>query len=51
MPHYAYPASALNSVQCQHIEPSTFKDRFAYRCIKFIRSSYDYLTKYEPEKM
>lgn len=51
MPHYSYDDDALNSVKIEHIQPNGIKDQIALRCIKLIRGSYDFLTKYDPQKM
>jgi len=51
MPHYSYPESTLRSIQYKHLDPTSLKDKLAYKCIKIIRSSYDWLTGYDPENM
>lgn len=51
MPHYAYPKSEAEKIQYTHNSPTTIKDKIAYQAIKFIRKSYDYLTRYDPQKM
>lgn len=51
MPHYAYPKTETQKIEYTHLQPTGFKDQIAYRAIKFIRKSYDYLTRYDPQKM
>jgi hypothetical protein len=51
MPHYAYPLAEAEKIEYKHLEPNTLRDRVAKYAIKFIRKSYDYLTRYDPEKM
>ena len=51
MPHYSYPLAEAEKIEYKHLEPITLRDRVAKYAIKFIRKSYDYLTRYDPEKM
>ena len=51
MPHFTYSPEDLGSVKVQHVEPQTIKEQIAYRSIKFIRWSYDTLTRYHPQEM
>lgn len=51
MPHYAYPTTEAEKIEYTHNAPKTIKDKVAYYAIKFIRKSYDYLTRYDPNDM
>lgn len=49
--HYVYPDDAVFEIKVDHYQPRGFRDRLAYSLIRGIRKSYDFLSRYNVERM
>jgi len=46
MPHPVYSMEDAEKVELTHIEPECFKDKVALASIRFLRSTFDFVTRY-----
>ena len=51
MPHAVYKLEDIEEIQKYHHEPQNWRDKLALNMIKFVRGSFDVVTRYNPETM
>jgi hypothetical protein len=51
MPHNIYPSVEVKKIKIEHLHPESIRDKIALTAIKLVRGSYDFFTRYDPNKM
>jgi hypothetical protein len=51
MVHPVYAMSDIEKIPVTHRKPESFRDKFTLNLVRFMRGSFDFVTRYNEEKM